>query len=471
MPSSTIHFVCGFLPCCLFVYWLAPARLRNSVALAFSVAFYAWGAPRFLPVVLALGVADFFLARAVARSSGRRKVALLVAALTVHVGVLAYFKYSNFAVAQLNSVAALLDAKPYRWAQVALPIGISFLTFEEISYLVDVYRGDAAPAKRGGHYLLFLMLFPHSIAGPIFRWKDLAAQFEGRVMTSDAVWNGVARFSFGLAKKILVADSAAIVADWIFGLPKEEVSAAAAWLAATAYAVQIYFDFSGYSDMAIGLGAMLGFTFKENFREPYISVSLAEFWQRWHISLSSWLRDYIYIPLGGNRKGPVRAELNAMAVFAVSGLWHGAAWNFLAWGVYHGLLVALERRAEPVLGRIPKIARCVLTFVLVVIGWVLFRARDMAQAGTMLATMFGLHRQTVEPKWLEGDMYPRVGMLAIGGALVFVIIRMTVRVRDEKRTWEPPTFSRYPALSLALLAASIMHMANTRYMPLIYFKF
>ena len=471
MPFSTILFICGFLPCCLAAYWLAPPRFRNGVTLAFSIAFYAWGAPRFLPVVLALGVADYWLARAVARSTGRRKVALLIAALSVHVGVLAYFKYSNFAVAQVNVLASLAGATPYKWTHVALPIGISFLTFEEISYLVDVYRGDAAPARKGTHYLLFLMLFPHSIAGPIFRWKDLAEQFSNRAVTSETVWAGVARFSFGLAKKIIVADSAAIVADSIFGLPPGEVSTPAAWLGAIAYAIQIYFDFSGYSDMAIGLGAMLGFKFKENFREPYISVSLAEFWQRWHISLSSWLRDYIYIPLGGNRKGRMRAEVNALTVFAVSGIWHGAAWNFLVWGLYHGVIVALERRAEPVLGRVPKLARCVLTFAIVIVGWVFFRARDLTQAGDMLATMFGAGPRALEPLALPAQLVPRASIVAIAGALVFVAVRMLTRVRDEKRTWEPPTFERYPALSLALLAAALVHMANTKYQPLIYFKF
>ena len=471
MPFSTILFVCGFLPLCLAVYWLAPGRLRNLVALGFSVAFYAWGAPRFLPVVLALGVADFYLAGAVARAKGRRKVVLLSIALSVHIGVLAYFKYSNFAVAQLNTISALLGRTPFEWADVALPIGISFLTFEEISYLVDVYRGDAAPAKRGTHYLVFLMLFPHSIAGPIFRWKDLAAQFEGRVVTADSMWAGVARFSFGLAKKILVADSAALIADAVFGLPKAELTPYYAWAGAISYAIQIYFDFSGYSDMAIGLGAMLGFTFKENFREPYLSVSLAEFWQRWHISLSSWLRDYIYIPLGGNRKGRVRAEVNAMAVFAVSGMWHGAAWNFLLWGLYHGIIVALERRADPLLSRLPKLLRCILTFAIVVVGWVIFRARDLTQAGWMLASMFGADAVTTTDHVMPGTVVPRVGLVAVVGALAFVFLRMRVRIRHEARTWLPPAFYRYPAVSLALLGATILHMANTRYMPLIYFKF
>ena len=316
------------------------------------------------------------------------------------------------------------------------------------------------------------MLFPHSIAGPIFRWKDLASQFSDRIVSADSVSRGVYRFSFGLAKKILVADSAALIADAVFGLPREQMTPAFAWAGALAYAVQIYFDFSGYSDMAIGLGAMLGFTFKENFREPYASVSLGEFWLRWHISLSSWLRDYLYIPLGGNRRGPVRAELNALIVFGVSGIWHGAAWNFLVWGLYHGVIVALERRAEPVLVRVPKLARCVLTFAIVIVGWVLFRARDLGQAGSMIGTMLGVGpAATAEPWALPSMMFPRIATLTVVGAVAFLLYRMTVRIRTEQPATEPPAFHRYPALSVALLAAAIMHMANTRYLPLIYFKF
>ena len=471
MPFSSILFVCAFLPACLAAYFLAPARARNAVALGASLLFYAWGAPKFLPVVLALGVADFYVARAIARAAGPRRKRLLAAAVCVHVAVLAYFKYANFAVAQAGFVASIFGAGPLHWSEVALPIGISFLTFEEISYVTDVFRGDAAPARRGGHYLLFLMLFPHSIAGPIFRWKDLAAQLESRVLSSEGVWRGVSRFSFGLAKKILVADSAALVADACFGLPANETTALYAWAGALAYAIQIYFDFSGYSDMAIGLGSMLGFTFKENFQEPYSSASIGEFWTRWHISLSSWLRDYLYIPLGGNRLGPRRAELNAMIVFAVSGLWHGAAWTFLFWGLYHGVLVSLERRAEPVLGRVPIALRCALTFALVVVGWVLFRAKSLAQAGWMLGAMFGAHHATVEAKPLPAEMFPNLGLVAIAGASVWIAWRIALRSRDADRTRRLPSWELRPAISLVLLAASIAHMTNMKYTPLIYFKF
>jgi alginate O-acetyltransferase complex protein AlgI len=474
MPFSSLLFVCGFLPICLAAHWVSPQRARNYVLLAFSIFFYAWGAPKFLPVVLALGVADYFLAKGIARAQDKKiKKALLVLGICVHLSILAYFKYANFFVAQVNAVRGSLGAPALRWSEVALPIGISFLTFEEMSYLLDVYRGDAPPANRWSHYLLFLMLFPHSIAGPIFRWKDLASQFSNRKATFDSVAGGVYRFSFGLAKKILVADCAAYICDQIFGLPKAEISPMYAWIGALAYTIQIYFDFSGYSDMAIGLGKMLGFDFKENFNEPYVSRSITEFWTRWHMSLTAWLRDYLYIPLGGNRRGRARAELNAMIVFAVSGFWHGAAWTFLVWGLYHGALVALERRIAPKLEAVPGHLRAIGTFVLVVIGWVPFRASTVRQMLDMLQAMVGLSHQTIEPRALTAQIFPRFNTIVFFSAVAYVLVRMLTIPRDPEKVPRPgaAAIPLRPLVSLALLALSVMHMTNTRYTPLIYFKF
>jgi alginate O-acetyltransferase complex protein AlgI len=470
VPFSSLFFVCAFFPCCIATYWLTPARFRNGTLLFFSVIFYAWGAPRFVPVVLALGVVDYLLALAIARTQSRWRVVLLALGITMHVGVLGYFKYANFAVAQINSLREVLSAPALHWTEVVLPIGVSFLTFEEMSYLIDVYRGDAPPARRWPHYLLFLMLFPHSIAGPIFRWKDLAAQFEKRKASLESVTDGLARFSFGLAKKVVIADSVAHIVDGVYGLPASEVTATYAWLGSVGYAIQIYFDFSGYSDMAIGLGAMFGFTFRENFREPYTARSVTEFWTRWHISLSAWLRDYLYIPLGGNRYGRARAELNALMVFAVSGIWHGAAWTFLLWGLYHGIVVALERRFERRMVRIPGVARALLTFALVVIGWVFFRATSVAQSVAMLRAMFFLTRATAEAQPLPAELFPRFSSLVYAGTSVYLLARMILSNRGEEALVRPVTWRR-SAVSLLLLMVSIMHMTNTRYTPLIYFKF
>lgn len=470
MPFSTLLFVCAFLPACCAAYWLCPRPARNSVLFVFSLAFYAWGAPRFLPVILGLGVGDFILARFIAKAEGRAKKLALGLGLSCHLSILAWFKYANFGVAEMRALGHVLGMNWFDgWVPVVLPIGISFLTFEEISYLVDVYRGDATPARRWSHYLLFLMLFPHSIAGPIFRWKDLANQFDDRPSTIEAVSRGVARFSLGLAKKILVADSVAYIADVVFGLPLTELTPTYAWIGAAAYTIQIYFDFSGYSDMAIGLGAIFGFNFKENFDAPYSARSLGEFWQRWHISLSSWLRDYLYVSLGGNRRGPKRAAWNALAVFAVSGIWHGAAWTFLTWGLYHGVLVALERRAEPALARVPPAVRALGTFIVVVVGWVFFRAATLGRAFWMIATMFGLRRGTIEAGSVDAQLFPRFGTLVLALALAFVVARMLFRYSPLGRPGRDRRL--HPALSAALFALACIHMANMQYAPLIYFKF
>ncbi|HTR49175.1 MAG TPA: MBOAT family O-acyltransferase, partial [Kofleriaceae bacterium] len=368
MPFSSLLFLHLFLPSFLAAYWLAPRPAKNYTAIAASLVFYAWGAPRFLPVVVALGVIDYFVSHQIGRlrviARSRAKL-LLGLGVTMHLCVLAYFKYTNFFLGEIDHLVERFGLAPFQWTRVVLPIGVSFITFEEISYLNDVYRGDARPARRLSHYLLFLTLFPHSIAGPIFRWKDLEPQLSEREHTWTLAREGFERFAIGLGKKVLIADSVAIPVDVIFGLPRDQLSPGLAWLAAAGYALQIYFDFSGYSDMAIGLGKLIGFRFKENFDRPYISASITEFWTRWHISLSTWLRDYLYIPLGGNRLGRRRALVNVMLVFALSGLWHGAAWTFVLWGMFHGAFVTIERLVGGRRNRVPLVAQHATTLAIV----------------------------------------------------------------------------------------------------------
>ncbi len=474
MPFSSLLFVHVFLPAFLIAYWLTPHRARNVTAIAGSLVFYAWGAPRFLPVVIGLGIADFLVSHRLAAASGQRRKVLFGLGVTLHLAVLVYFKYSNFFVAEINSVLSHLELRPLEWTHVALPIGISFITFEEISYLSDVYRGDAAPARRLSHYLLFLTLFPHSIAGPIFRWKDLEVQLAHREHRRELVREGFERFARGLAKKVLVADAVAVVADSAFAAPEAQLTAQLAWLGALAYTVQIYFDFSGYSDMAIGLGKMMGFRFKENFDRPYISSSLTEFWTRWHISLSTWLRDYLYIPLGGNRRGPRRAILNLMIVFALSGLWHGAAWVFVLWGVLHGTVVALERVAGERRERLPLALRHASTLLVVIVGWVLFRSTSAGHAATVLEAMAGLGASP-DAAPTPGDAMPRLALfaLAVGGAIcIFPIATKYSR-------WRPRLSAAASAAAFAgarlgyvlLFVASAVHLTNMKITPLIYFKF
>lgn len=472
MPFSSVLFIHAFLPAFLLVYWLVPRQAKNGVAIGASLLFYAWGAPRFLPVVVGLGIVDYFVSHTIHRyrqtpHTQRRAKVLLVLGITVHLSVLAYFKYSNFFVDQLDEIFAI------SWTQVVLPIGISFITFEEISYLCDVYRGDARPARRLSQYVLFLTLFPHSIAGPIFRWKDLEQQLAQRQESLVLVQSGFERFALGLAKKVLIADSIGVITDGVFAMPGEQLTPGLAWLGASAYALQIYFDFSGYSDMAIGLGRMMGFTFKENFNRPYVAASFTEFWTRWHISLSSWLRDYLYVALGGNRRSPRRTLLNVLLVFLLSGLWHGAAWTFVLWGAYHGLFVCLERWLGRRRDVVPRAVQHLGTLALVVIGWVFFRATGVGQAFTIIGRMFGIGDATV-PGPPEAALLPHFALaaFALGAAICLLPIVATY--------WRP----RWPGGATAvggamllrvghllLFIAAAIHLTNMRITPLIYFKF
>lgn len=474
MPFSSSLFIHVFLPLFFLAYWVTPKALKNWTAIAFSVAFYAWGAPRFLPVVLTLGVIDYYVSHAIAgaTSGGRPRLAkgLLAAGVTVHLSMLAYFKYSNFFVAQANAVLPAVGIHQVQWAEVVLPIGISFITFEEISYLVDVYRRDALPSRRLSHYVLFLTFFPHSIAGPIFRWKDLERQLAERVQSWTLAREGFERFSLGLAKKVLMADSVAIIADGVFGLPPSQLAPGTAWLGAIAYTLQIYFDFSGYSDMAIGLGKMAGFQFKENFNQPYIASSIGEFWQRWHISLSSWLRDYLYIPLGGNRSGQVRATANIVVVFTISGLWHGAAWTFVAWGLFHGLLVAAERVLSRYAFRPPRAAQHAITLALVVIGWVFFRATSLSHAAAVIRSMFGAPAM-VRLHPFPAELYPNFAIAALGLGAMITCLPILWKGRNWTEVWSGRMAMLRTVASPLLFALSAMHLTNARVTPLIYFKF
>ncbi|MBA3454808.1 MAG: MBOAT family protein [Deltaproteobacteria bacterium] len=468
MPFSSLLFVHAFLPAFLVLYWLTPRSLKNHTAIFGSLVFYAWGAPRFLPVVLGLGAIDYILSHQIAaRSPGRSRRTLLVLGVALHLSILVYFKYSNFFVDEMNGLLTSLGFSTVGWTKVVLPIGVSFITFEEITYLVDVYRGDAKPANRISHYLLFLTLFPHSIAGPIFRWKDLQAQLVDRPHGSYLV-EGFERFSLGLAKKVLVADTLAIPADLAFLATADQLTPAVAWIGAIAYTLQIYFDFSGYSDMAIGLGKMLGFTFKENFNQPYVSASLTEFWSRWHISLSNWLRDYLYIPLGGNRLGRRRAIINLFIVFTLSGLWHGPAWTFVAWGAFHGGFVASERLLGARRDRIPLALQHIVTLGLVVVGWVLFRATSLGHAGTMLGAMIGISDpNAVAP--IPADFAPRYALVALAFGVLATVWAIFRKYRPASGDLRWAFLARLGYV--ALLVASVVHLTNMRSTPLIYFKF
>lgn len=478
MVFSSLTFLLLLLPVTLLVYYLSPMRARNGVALAASLVFYAWGAPRFILVLVVASAVDFVVGREIDKpgASFRSRRCWLAAGVLVNVALLLYFKYANFFVVELNLLLGALGLSPAGWTAVVLPIGISFFTFQKISYLVDVYRG-VAPAARSFHdYLLYVVLFPQLIAGPIVRYHDVAMQLRERDHTVDRFYGGIIRFCVGLAKKVLVANVLAETADGIFAQSAGTLGAGAAWVGILAYAFQLYFDFSGYSDMAIGLGRMLGFEFLENFNRPYISASFTEFWRRWHISLSNFMREYLYVPLGGNRRGRVRTYWNLWLVFLISGFWHGAAWNFVAWGAYHGVFLCLDKLLSGTRwARMPRWVAVPGTFVLVLIGWVFFRAPDVGYAAQFLISMAGGSAAATSGS-LAGCFEARHGVMLVLAA----VICFGPAVKGDLLSWcdEPVvTVDRrwrtvlQGVAAIMMLVLSTVALATSHFNPFIYFRF
>ncbi|MEQ1893739.1 MAG: MBOAT family protein [Planctomycetota bacterium] len=407
MLFSSALFVFAFLPLVLGLYFVLHPRLRNAWLLLTSLVFYAWGEPVVALVMLGSIAMNYGLGlwveQARARGRGRGVVAL---AVVLNVGLLVFFKYTDWLVASLTGWpplgSALEQSSPWRVlffldnGSIRLPIGISFFTFQAFSYVIDVYRREAPVQKNPFQLGLYVAFFPQLIAGPIVRYRDIAAALVERTVTRAGFAYGIRRFVLGLGKKMLIANVCAEAADGVFGtatqagVPLAELAPELAWLALVAYTLQIYFDFSGYSDMAIGLGHMFGFRFLENFEHPYVSGSISEFWRRWHISLSSWFRDYLYVPLGGNRRGPARTYANLVVVFVLCGLWHGANATFLVWGLFHGAFLVLERLGlGAALARGPRVLRHVYVLGVVMIGWVFFRADSLGQALGFLGAILG----------------------------------------------------------------------------------
>jgi alginate O-acetyltransferase complex protein AlgI len=390
--SSSV-FLVYFLPVFLILYYLSDKKYKNFVLLFSSIFFYSWGAPKFVFVIIGTTLLDFFLVRAMGRSERRwKRRAYLTASVCINVGLLFYFKYSNFFIENVNFLFGHLGLHTVKWAKLLLPIGISFYTFETITYVVDVYRGVHKPLNNFWEYQLYIILFPKLIAGPIIRYHQIADQITDR--TKNETWDnrltGFYRFIIGLSKKVIIANTMGEMADDIFGLDINSVSTPTAWIGILAYTFQIYFDFSGYSDMAIGIARMVGFIFPENFNNPYTSQSITEFWRRWHITLGTWMKNYLYIPLGGNRvKTKRRLFFNLWLVFILSGLWHGASWNFIIWGAYNGLFLILDRMfLVKALNYLNKPLRVLLTFLIVVIGWIFFRTEHFHDAILFIHKLF-----------------------------------------------------------------------------------
>lgn len=391
MLFSSITFLFAFLPVVLLVYYISPRKLKNFVLMFFSLIFYAWGEPRYVIVMLVsilvgyvMGLlTDYFIMKE------RKREAKLTVVLSVvaNLGILFFFKYFGFFADNLNRIPGIT----VRAFDIALPLGISFYTFQILSYSVDVYRGKVRSQKNIINLAAYITLFPQLIAGPIVRYETVALQLESRRETFDDFGEGAGRFITGLGKKVLIANMAGELFDSLSALPKDENSIILSWVCSIAFSLQIYFDFAGYSDMAIGLGRMFGFRFLENFNYPYISKSITEFWRRWHISLSTWFRDYVYIPLGGNRKGKVKTLRNIFLVWLLTGFWHGASWNFIIWGLYYFVLLMIEKMGLlKRLEKIPAALSHLYALFFINLGWVIFAYDELPALGAALKNMFGM---------------------------------------------------------------------------------
>ncbi len=476
-------FLFLFLPVLLALYFVTGSRVHGLYAdvllLAASILFYAKGGGAFTWLMLASIAFNYAMAIAIDRRrdtpAARR---FLGAAVAINLGVLGIFKYANFFADNVNALFIVLRVHPVDTPRILLPIGISFFTFHAISYVVDVYRRDATAQKSPVHAALYLLLFPQLIAGPIIRYRDIADQLARRVVRVEDFAYGVRRFVIGLAKKVLIANIVAGPADAMFALPAAQLTAGYAWLGIVCYTLQIYFDFSGYSDMAIGLGRMFGFRFPENFRWPYISGTVQEFWRRWHISLSTWFRDYLYVPLGGNRRGAGRTYVNLVTVFFLCGLWHGASWNFVVWGLFHGAFLVVERLG--LADRVERLGavRHAYLMVVVMIGWVFFRADTLAYALSFLKAMFGGGGAAPTIYGLSWYLTPEVVLAIVAGSIGSMpLVPALGRWRDRARAsgagpaldW---TLSAAGTAALvAMLIGSIVQVAARSYNPFIYFRF
>jgi len=475
MIFSSVFFIFAFLPLVLLCYYgqhvLFKNRLRNLTLLIASYLFYLFGAPDFILFLAGSTLFDYAMGRFMDRFEGQKRLWLTLS-IVVNLGLLVWFKYANFMVDQTAEHLVRAGVDLSGWENVALPVGISFFTFQKLSYTIDVYRGRCRSIANIIDFSMYVALFPQLVAGPIVRFRDIHDQIKKRVESWDNFYAGASRFCWGLSKKVILADTCGRFADVIFGLPFGGLDTKTAWLGALAYTLQIYLDFSAYSDMAIGLGMLFGFRFLENFNRPYSAVSLTDFWRRWHISLSRWFRDYLYIPLGGSHKGASRTYLNLALVFLLCGFWHGANWTFVAWGAYHGLFLIIERVTG--LRRISKNRlrgfRRLLTLTVVVCGWVIFRCEDLGQAGHFFTAMFSLSAIEMPAALLSLlDLKNTVLLLCSATALILPSEAMDAEPQLEKRRLLATMVGI--VLFMVLLPWCVAIISSGTQNPFIYYRF
>ncbi len=469
MIFSSIFFIFVFLPITLILYYLVPFKLKNFVLLVVSLIFYAWGEPVYVFLMILNIVINYISGLEIEtyRRQGKMRQAkwAFIVTLVVNLLVLGFYKYYGFFISNLNVILPIKI--PYH--ELALPIGISFYTFQTLSYVIDVYKGSLAAQRNIITFGSYVTMFTQLIAGPIVRYSDVEKQLSKREICWSKFSEGVAYFLTGLGKKVLIANNMGLVCDAILAMNASDTSALTAWIGAFAYTMQIYFDFGGYSDMAIGLGKMLGFDFIKNFDYPYISKSITEFWRRWHMSLSSWFKEYVYIPLGGNRVSTPKAIRNLMIVWCLTGLWHGAAWNFIAWGLYYGILLIFEKYIfKNILDKLPGALQHVYAMVLVMIGWVLFAAPSLPRAISFVGSMFGAGAGVVDS----------LGFYYLKTTFILAIIAILCSTPKLYKTFMAYVYTRknfgailYVGVYVLIFAVSVAYLVNATYNPFLYFRF
>lgn len=464
MVFSSIFFIFSFLPVTIVAYYLAPKRMRNGILLLASLFFYAWGEPVYLFLMLYSILFNYVMGIDIARKQrrGKRAGVSLFFGVVVNLLILGFFKYYGFLAENMEALSGVILPK----LELSLPIGLSFYTFQSLSYLVDVYRGRAQHQKNILSFGLYISMFPQLVAGPIVQYADIDAQLKERDTSLDKFGQGVRYFIWGLGKKVLLANNLGVVYEAIAALPS--LSVLSAWVGALAYTFQIYYDFSGYSDMAIGLGKMFGFELKENFAHPYCSRSITEFWRRWHISLGSWFREYVYIPMGGNRVSVLRHIFNLLVVWALTGLWHGASWNFVVWGLYYGVLLILEKYLlRRVTERIP-ILGTIYTMLLVIVGWVFFFSPTLLEAKAYLGAMFGRGAAGITDE--AGMYYLLTSLILFWFSWIFAVpaaSKISEKHLEDSDGWAPLFLLIHGGIFLLAVA----YLIHDTYNPFLYFRF
>ena len=464
MIFSSILFLFIFLPITLFIYYLSPKKIKNFILLIASLIFYAWGEPTYVILMLFTIVFNYYMALVIESNKRKRKLALIIT-IAIDILILGFFKYFGLLVDTINSIFSLSIESP----KLSLPVGISFYTFQTLSYVIDVYIKQVKVQKSLIDFGAYIAMFPQLVAGPIVKYSDIEKDLTKRKINMDNFGRGVERFILGLGKKVLIANNVGMIWESIQSRDLGSISVIASWIGIIAYTLQIYFDFSGYSDMAIGLGKMLGFNFMENFNYPYIATSITDFWRRWHISLSSWFRDYVYIPLGGNRCKISRQCINLLIVWSLTGLWHGASYNFIMWGLYYGVLLIFEKFIfKKILDKLPKLIRWLYSIILVMIGWVFFASSNLSWAIDYLKIMFGGTSNSFIDSSTSYYLSTNWVLLVIA---IIIATPLLSKIFDYIKKQKEGGMLLAIIIQMAILIVSIAYLVNASYNPFLYFRF